>query len=146
MILKRRPFLLSPILSSEDREKYGCESNTLIGCLLHTPSPGPRLGRNLQPRDVPLTGIKPGTLQLTGWCSIHWAKLARAAPLIFHNNFWIIFLKKTNQEVPFKRVCSLFLDLNLDHFHRSIQVNLSVKAKSIISWVTCFQVTEYFIP
>lgn len=55
-------------------------------------------------------------------------------------------MSKTNQEIPFKNVSSLLLDLNLDHFHRSIQVNLQVKARSIIFWVTWFQVTEHFIP
>ena len=42
--------------------------------LAHTPNWGP----GQKPRRVLWLGIKPGTLWFAGWCSIHWATLARA--------------------------------------------------------------------
>lgn len=35
------------------------EGNTLIGCLLHLPRPGPKPGRSLQPSYVPVTRTEP---------------------------------------------------------------------------------------
>ncbi|ELK25800.1 Glypican-6 [Myotis davidii] len=43
------------------------EKESLIGCLLYAPYSG----SSQQPWHVPLTGIEPGTLQSTGWHSIH---------------------------------------------------------------------------
>ena len=48
-------------------------------------SGAPYWGPVLQPRHVPLLGIKPATLWFTGWCSIHWATPARAIWKLFIN-------------------------------------------------------------
>ena len=53
--------------------KRGRETS-MCDCLSCAPywGPGP------QPRHVPWLGIEPVTLGFSGWCSVHWATLARA--------------------------------------------------------------------
>ena len=53
-------------LERGEGQKRGIETS-MCGCPLHTPYWGP----NLQPKHVPLLGIKPATLWFAGWHSIH---------------------------------------------------------------------------
>ena len=55
-------------------EKHGCVRETLISYLPHTPNWEP----GLEPRHVPWLGTELVTFWFAGWCSIHWATLARA--------------------------------------------------------------------
>ena len=68
MIFKKYLFIF------RERERERARETSMCGCLSCTPNLGP----GLQPRHVPLLGIKPVTLWFAGQCSTHWATPARA--------------------------------------------------------------------
>ena len=79
------------------------------GCLSHAPI----WGHSQQHRHVLWLGIELTTFQFTGWCSIHWATLARAH---------CIFLKK-----------DMYLDCLHVHIHIRVHIHIHIHIH-IRSW------------
>ena len=84
-------FLKKILFLDRGREGERGRETSMCGCLSCAPywGPGP------QPRHVLWLGIKPATIWLTGWCSIHWATPSRAI-FNFLRNVHTVFHSCTN--------------------------------------------------